>query len=332
VIVVAAVVLIAGFAAADAIRGRAEPASSSSSTEARQTTPTRLPGPAQLEAAPSSWPQGVLPGSIVFTDANGCRIRVIDLGTGAERPVARFGGNCVLWAPPSSHNLAYGLGPASEDGFSAFRVADLDDPTRELGGYRALFGVVVWSQDGQRVAWCGRRRTGFDLDVGGAARRVPHCPTAYTPDGHVAWTIANRLYVEGRPALRANGGIVYAHYGLDGSLAIVEDGVQVVRYDADGRFTGAFPTVEGQTPIFSPDNCAAAYRPPSGSDRVTVLEFGCFRGRLPASLVGRDAAWSPDGHWLAIAGGRSLVFQRVMGPETILRWPASAVQLAWRAN
>jgi hypothetical protein len=329
--IIATVLLIAGFAAADAIRGGAEQ-TVFAPTEGRQTTPTRLPGPVSLEGAPSGWPTNVLAGTIVFTDAGNCRIRVIGLPDGREQRVARFGGNCVLWAPPASQQIAYGLGPSSADGFAPFRLADLAEPDRELGGYRALFGVVVWSQDGERVGWCGRRRTGFDMEVGGAAIRLPRCPIAYTADGQAAWTIGNRLYVRGRVVLRANGGITFAHFGTDGSLAIVEDGVQVVRYDARGRFTGASPTVEGQTPIFSPDNCAAAYRPPGRYGPITVLDVGCFPGALPGTLRGRDVTWSPDGRWLAVAGRRAIVFQRVIGPPMTVRWPASAVQLAWRAR
>jgi WD40 repeat protein len=271
-------------------------------------------------------------GTLVFTNAGDCRIRVVDLVGGVERPIARFGGNCQLWVPPVSQRLAYGLGPASPDGFSPFRVADLGHPNRELGGYRALFGVVLWSQDGQRVAWCGRRRTGFDLEVGGAARRLPRCPIAYTPDGRIAYTIGNRLFVDNRTVLRINGGITFAHYGADGSLAVVEDGVQILRYDSGGRFTGAFPTVEGESPILSPDNCAAAFRPFGGLERITFIELGCFHGRAPRPIIGRDAAWSPDGRWLAIAQGDSITFQRLIGLAETIRWPASAVQLAWRVR
>jgi hypothetical protein len=330
-IVIAAVVLIAGFAAADALRGRAAGNETSPpETVAAQTSPTRLPGPRPQLEAPSGWPVGSLMGSVVFTDARDCRVRVIGLSGGVERPLSRFAGNCQLWAPPVTDRIAYALGPPSEDGFSPFKVGDLARPNVELGGYRALFGVVIWSPDGQRVAWCGRRRVGFDLEVGGAARRLPRCPVAYTPDDKIAYAVGQRLVVENRTVVRVNGGITFAHYGMDGSLAIVEDGVQVLRYDRQGRFTGAFPTVEGRTPIFSPDNCAAAYRPLESVEQVTVLEFGCFHGRLPVPLVGRDAAWSPDGDWLAIAERGTIAFQRLVGSARTIRWPAAAAQIAWR--
>jgi hypothetical protein len=330
-IVVVAVVLIAGFAAADALRGRAaRNESPPPATVPVQTASTRLPGPRPQLDAPAGWPVGTLSGSLVFTDSRDCRVRVIGLSGGVERPLSRFAGNCQLWAPPVTDRIAYGLGPASGDGFSPFKLADLARPSVELGGYRALFGVVIWSLDGQRVAWCGRRRVGFDLEVGGPARRLPRCPVAYTPDDKIAYAVGHRLIVENRTVARVNGGITFAHYGMDGSLAIVEDGVQVLRYDRKGRFTGAFPTVEGRTPIFSPDNCAAAYRPLDGVEQITVLEFGCFHGRLPVPLVGRDAVWSPDGDWLAIAERGTIAFQRLVGPARTIRWPAAAAQIAWR--
>ena len=63
-----------------------------------------------------------------------------------------------MWAPPVGPRLAYGLGPAPQDGLHPFRIADLALPNLELGGYRALFGVIIWSpDDAQRIAWCGRQ-------------------------------------------------------------------------------------------------------------------------------------------------------------------------------
>jgi hypothetical protein len=331
-IVVAAVVLIAGFAAADALRGRAEHKTSEAQSTPIQTTPTRLPGPQPQAPAPAGWPLGRLQGTLVFTNGEDCRIRVVDLVGGVERPLARFAGNCQLWAPPVGPRLAYGLGPASADGFSPFRIADLARPQRELGGFRALFGVVIWSQDGQRVAWCGRRHTGFDLEVGGPARRLPRCPVAYTPDDQIAYAVGNRLVVGSATVLRANGGITFVHYGTDGSLAVILDGERLERFDADGRLTAVVPVgqAQGRNVVLSPTNCAAAF-PPNDSGRVTVVYLGCFVGRL-LNPRGHAAAWSPDGLWLAVAERAAIAFHRVIGPPRTVRWPASAVQLAWRVR
>jgi hypothetical protein len=332
-IVVAAVVLVAGFAAADAIRGRAERSEIvTSPTVAAQTTPTRLQGPQPQPDAPSGWPIAALQGSLVFTDAEDCRVRVVGLADGRERPLASFAGDCRLWVPPAGPRIAYGLGPASADGFSPFRVADLAQPNRELGGFRALFGVVLWSPDGERVAWCGRRRTGFDLEVGGAARRLEGCPTTYTPDGALAAAVGNRLVVGDRTIFRADGGITYAHYGTDGSLAVIVDGVSLERWEGD-TLTGSFAIprdLQGRTPVLRFDNCAAAFPPIDDLGRIEVESLGCLPAEHRAAFFGGAAAWSPDGQWLAVAEQESIAFHRVVGPKQRIRWPTGAADLAWR--
>ena len=329
-IVVGAVVLIAGFAAADAIRGRARESRIPPVTSVgEQTTPTRLPGPRPQQGAPPGWPLGSLRGVLVFTDANDCRVRVVGLGDGVERPVARFAGTCSLWAPPVSQHFAYGLGPASADGFAPFRIADLAHPNRELGGYRALFGVVIWSVDGQRVAWCGRRRTGFDLEVGGPARRLPRCPIAYTPNDRIAYTIGNRLLINGKTLVRTDGGITFAAFKRR-SLVVVVDGRTIEVFNRGVPWAAELPTrLQGRTPILSPNGCAAAFRPLEKPGQIEVRDLGCT-GRAPQTFFGSDAAWSPDGRWLAVAERRTIAFHRVVGPAKTIRWPAAAAQLAWR--
>jgi hypothetical protein len=330
-ILVGAVVLIAGFAAADALRGRAggQDAPGPDAT-ALQTGPTRLPGPRPQPDAPEGWPVGTLEGSLVFTDAEDCRVRVIGLSGGRERPLASFSGNCELWAPPISDRVAYGLGPTSPDGFAPFRIADLGRPNADLGGYRALFGVVLWSPDGQRIAWCGRRRTGFDLEIGGPVRRLPTCPVAYTPDSRIAYAIGNKLVVEDKELLRTDGGITYADFGTDGSLAIVVDGRRLELYDAAGKLTATADIPEGKTPILSPTNCAALFKPFEDVGRIRFVELGCYRGRELRDLFGSDAAWAPDGAWVAVAGPEGISFHSVAAPNAPIVWPADAAQLSWR--
>ena len=327
--------LIGGFAVADAIRGRANGTEKTTSgTDAVQTSPTRPPGPRPQAEAPANWPLGTLAGSLVFTDADDCRVRVIGLAGGRERPLARFAGNCDLWAPPVGDRIAYGLGPSSADGFAPFRLANLDRPNADLGGYRALFGVVLWSPDGQRVAWCGRRRTGFDLELGGPARRLPACPVAYTSDSRIAYAVGNALLVEGERVLRADGGITFAVFLADGSIVIEVDGRRLEVYGPDGerRTRIDLPReLQGSTPIVSPDGCAAMFRqerPPVGG--VELIDLGCFRGIAPRSFQGRDAAWSPDGRWIAVGEPDVVVFYARIQGGPIATWPAQAAQLAWR--
>ena len=130
-VVIGAVVVIGGFAAADAIRGkpRAERpslngAETSTPTIPVQTTPSAVPGPQPQPEAPPGWPEGELDGTLTLADAKTCDIRVIGLAGGRERPVAQFGG-CLLWAPPVGPRVAYGLGASSADGLHPFRIADL---------------------------------------------------------------------------------------------------------------------------------------------------------------------------------------------------------------
>ena len=48
------------------------------------------------------------------------------------------------------------------------------------------------------VACCGRSRVGFDLELGGPARRLPRCPVAYTRDNEIAYAVGNQILVGDR--------------------------------------------------------------------------------------------------------------------------------------
>jgi hypothetical protein len=332
-LVIGAVVVIGGFAAADALRGNPGPPRPPAASTPVQTSPSRLPGPQPQPEAPAGWPQGLLRGTLTFTDAESCAIRQIGLAGGRERPVARFVGDCFLWAPAVGSRIAYGLGASSPDGLHPFRIADLANPNVELGGYRALFGVVIWSDDGQHIAWCGRNRTGFDLEIGGPSRRLPRCPAAYTPDDRVAYAVGNRVLVGERTVFRADGGVTYVHFGADGSLAVVVDGNRIDRIASDGATTviPLPPGLEGRTPILRFDNCGALFR--TGRGEIRLLDLGCRPGLPNRSFVGNDATWSPDGTWLALTWGGRIRFERVVGRRQVsIVWPADAAQLAWRPD
>ena len=327
---IGAVVVIGGFAAADAIRGNPRPERTSAPTIPVQTAPSRLPGPQPQPEAPPGWPEGVLDGALTFTDARTCDIRVIGLAGGRERPVAHFGSDCFLWAPPVGSRVAYGLGASSQDGLHPFRIADLALPNQELGGYRALFGVVIWSDDAQRVAWCGRSRIGFDLEIGGPARRLPRCPVAYTRDDEVAYAVGNQVLVGDRPVFTADGGITYAKFGSDGSLAVVVDGEKLERWDGSSLTTTKIPPgYQGTTPILRADNCAALL---PIRQAVQLIDLGCKPGLTNLSFAGNTAAWSPDGTWVATSNGVEIEFHRVVGGGLDITWPAAAAQMAWRPN
>jgi len=340
-LVIGTVVVIGGFALADAIRGKpraerpsltvgAETTARPTPTIPVQTTPTRVPGPKPQAQAPPGWPEGELDGTLTLADAQTCDVRQIGLAGGRERPLAKYVG-CQMWAPPVGPRLAYGLGPSSADGLQPFRIADLANPRLELGGYRALFGVIVWSPDGQHIGWCGRRRTGFDLEVGGPATQLPRCPAGYTRDNEVAYAVGNKVLVGDRAVFTANGGVTYAKFGLDGSLAVVVDGKRIERWDGSSltSTTELTPSFQGITPIFSNDNCAALF---PLSQVVQLRDLGCPHGVTNRSFAGDTAAWSPDREWVITSNGVETEFHHVVGAHREITWPVGAVALAWRPD
>ena len=171
-VLLGAIVVVAGFAVADAFRG--------DGGEVTTTEPARteVEPPAAFEPLP-------LAGSLVFTDARDCRLRRITMASGAETPLPFFAGDCTLWAAPSGSAVAYGLGGGRLD-VAPFRLVDLAAPGERLGAHQALFGYVAWSPDGRRVAWCGPSRAGFDLELGDGTEKLADCPAGYTPAGQVA--------------------------------------------------------------------------------------------------------------------------------------------------
>ena len=97
------------------------------------------------------------------------------------------------------------------------------------------------------------------MEVGGASRRLPHCPVAYTSDGRIAYALGKQLVVENKVVLTADGGVTYAHFGDDGSIVIVVDGKRVERWRRGAQvFARDLPAaLEGKTPILRADNCGA---------------------------------------------------------------------------
>jgi hypothetical protein len=330
VAILGAVVAIAVVAAVDAVRG-----------DGRVAGETLLPPPpqpaprGQVDATtPTVLVPVEAPGSLVFTDARDCRVRVVRVASAAERDLPRLTGDCALWAPPVGPRIAYGLDNQGPDSLATapFRLVDLRRPGENLGGYRALFGFVVWSRDGRRVAWCGESRAGYDLELGGTARRLDDCPSAFTPDGRISFAQEGRVVVDGETVLEVDGGVTFVRWSADGSLAVVVDGERLERW-VDGRRRGALDLprrLEGRVPELSPDNCAALF---AGPERIELLDLGCFggRGSEPLSFAGTTAAWSPDGRWIAVAEQETIAFHRVEGRPEVIRWLAAANEIAWQA-
>jgi hypothetical protein len=327
-LILAAIVLVGGFAVADSLRSDGE------HVEARPTTS----GPTATEAADDGdlgrafFPSvSGAPGSVVLTEIGSCAVREFDLPSGLELPNAVSSSTCQLWAAPVTAKVAVGIGEPVGDAVP-FRFVDLGRPNRDLGSSEAAFGFLIWSDDGQRAAWCNRRLVGIDLELDGPRRRLIDCPAAYAPSGEIAYAIGDRLVLEHGDVLKASGGITRVHYGNDRSVALVIEGARIERY-VDGKLTDALDLPErfqGRLPELSPDNCSAAFR---AGDRIRVLDVGCSGLGPEGSLFpGHVAAWSPDGAWLAVGGASELTFYSLETAAEPVVWPVGVVQLVWRRS
>ena len=327
-LILAAVLLVIGFAVADSLRSDETSVESRPTTSRPESAPATTTAPVEEDdlGRESFPPVSGTGGAIVLAQSGSCAVREFDLPTGLELPNVVARSTCELWAAPVTAKVAVGIGEQVGDAVP-FRFVDLSQPNRDLGNSEAAFGFLVWSEDGQRAAWCNRRLEGIDLELSGGRRRLPDCPAAYAPDGEVAYALEDRLVTESRELLQASGGITHVHFGNDGSVGIVVEGGRIERY-ADGRLTDALDLPDrfyGQLPVLSPDNCSAAFR---AGRRIRILDVGCsaFGGE---AFPGRVAAWSPVGAWLAVGGGDQLTFVNLPTGESVV-WPIGVVQLAWR--
>ena len=318
--IVAAVLLLGGFALADSLRSRAP--------EETATTREESTGPEPQPDAPADWPAGRLRGTLVFTSAENCSVRVIGLGGGRERPTGALFGFCDLWAAPIGQRIAYGTGGVRGTTGQSFAVVDLRRSGVELERFLNLAGGVLWSPDAQRLAWCTENGVGREYEIGAERpRSFPNCPIAYTPQGRLAFAVGRRLVVDGRTVLTAPGPIVEAYWGQDGSLLILQEGGRLRRYDASGE-TDSTVLLVARNLVPSPDNCAVLY---SESGRIQLADVGCFRAPQRA-FIGFDGAWSPDGVWVAVAAPDQIEFHRVLGGQEAYVWPARARELSWRGD
>jgi hypothetical protein len=349
---VGALVLLGGFALADALRddGSGRSATAEETTVSRpapaetevRTTPfvtdgrtdeTSFPPPTETRPEPVEQPRQLFaevpgaPGDLLFVDDDGCRLRDVSAATGVEFPLPRTETSCELWVPRVGTRAAYGIEGASGD-LTPFRLIDVAHPQRDLGTY-LRFDDVVWSSDGQRIAWCNSARSGVDLEVRRSARTLDFCPRAYTPDGKLAHTRDRELLVGGRRLLEASRHIEHVSWGRDGSLALVLENGRIERR-VGRRVTHAvrLPSELVRLPLeLSPDNCAALVM---AGYEVYLVNVGCFPGTAPRSFEGVEAAWSPDGKWIAVAELEAIAFHRVIDAYRVVRWDAKARTLAWR--
>jgi WD40-like Beta Propeller Repeat len=324
--ILAAVVLLGALALADSLRDRGTGSAEPPSPTAREGADASG-SPAD---APSDWPVGRLQGALIFTNGGDCRVRVIGLVDGRERPSGRLQGSCRLWAAPAGERIAYSVrGGNSELAQRWFTIVDLAEGGHNLGTFKNLVGDVLWSPDAQRVAWCVfGTGGGRELEVGSVRpRRLSRCPLAYDPDGRLVFAQGNSLVSEdGRSVVVEDEPIVRADWGEDESLLVVLAGGTVRRYDPDGG-VGAITLVADREILPSPDNCAVLFEE---LDRFNILDVGCYEG--PAeSFRARAAAWSPDGRWVAISEDTRIRLEEIGGAQVFV-WPARAIELYWRRD
>jgi hypothetical protein len=321
--IVAGVVLLGGFALADSFRGRGGDLSQPSATTATEAGPTPRP------EAPANWPVGRIRGTLVFTDARDCRVRVIGLGGGRERPTRELVSFCELWPAPVGQRIAYGTGGVRGRTTQSFSIVDLAHPNFDPRTFENLVGNVLWRPDAQRIAWCDENNDGWELEIGNERpRHIARCPIAYTPRGRLAFAVGKRLVSDGRTLLREQDPIAQAHWGDDESLLVYLLGGTVRRYGADGSLDSLFNLYTDRDIVPSPDNCAILYEEPG---RIQLVDIGCT-GLRARSWIAFDAAWSPDGRWVAVAGQEQIEFHEVVTGDERLVWPARAIDLHWRGQ
>jgi len=345
--VVAAVVGLAGVALVDTVRN---------GTASERASEPR--GKAESASAADSGPRLALPavrvsGRIALTEAVGCALRVVDTVAGRESSVPRLTTSCELWAPRVGARVAYGVrGPSGAE--TRFRLVDLANPRATLGEYAMTFSPMAWRPDGRALAWCDSATSGFELVVGERPERLDHCPRAYDPRGRTAYALDRDAFVGGRRLVRAGGHVDQLAFGLDGSLALVVNRQRIERYEGDRlvQATRLPRMAQGRPLTFAPDNCAVLV---TQTAVIRLVELGCFRGRrafttlsidnctdrprdvtlrcarypAPRTFEGGDAAWSPDGEWIAVAEPDAVVFHRVVGRYAAVRWPIAAAAVAW---
>ena len=314
-----------GFALADSLHGENhdEPAVATS-----ESTTTRR----EERAFEGTLPPDLLTGRLVFTDEN-CDLGVVDLARAVVVRVRDVETNCALSAPVRSRRIAYGFGPLGRETLS-YRVTDFSRPELTQGVLRALPESIVWSHDGERVAWCSRGERGLELEIGGRERPLAHCSVAYSRDDHPVYRADRRLLAESHALVPPMPGrITAASIAGDGSIALVLDGKHVLLLKRGEELVETrIPTrVRGVVPAFSPDNCGAIFLTPHRGQppRVFVIDLGCLGGH-ERDLSGRRAAWSPDGQWFAVAEERTIAFYAVDASRGVLRLPGVANQLVWQ--
>jgi hypothetical protein len=329
-LIAATVLLVGGFAAADALRGDAD----STPSPTLETVESRGELTDRIETVDATG-LGLLEGRLVYTDEM-CAVQELDLASATHLRRGTLRTSCALVSPVDTERVAFSL-PSRRRAVVPYRVVDLSRPDADLATFRARIRSVVWSADGRRVAWCDQSGRGQELVVSIVARTLPNCPIAYDLGGSPVYARGRDLLVGGRPVLRAPGRIEAVSFGDDGTLAVADSGGHVTLYGrGDLRVTRAvrLPSeLRGLRILFSPTHCHAALlssvRPPTPTVFVVDLRR-CPSSRAPVTFAGRAAAWSPDGTRLATAERERIVVHPLFQEQQAVTLDLIASDLAWK--
>jgi hypothetical protein len=336
---VAAVVLVAAFAAADAVRNGDE---QQPGVGAAAGTGPAEPG-LRGSAVP---PPGTLPGRLLFTRASDCAVQALDLGTVLLDDPGDSPG-CELWVSPDG-TRAVAAGEPRRGGRAAvlLDVRGVSDTVDEIG---ALGGPATWAPDSDRVAWCTPEGL---TEVYSIARdaivQLAGCNPVFAPDGNVLTTPPEPLEEEllrngntyvsagdlGRPAELI--GYAQSRTGLLALALQPEDGAAELQIWRNGELDLSIPLPEGagsgalgEIVRFSPDGTEIAVAGPGAGARLAVYDARTGeRTLVPTPQVGFD--WSRSGAWLAVSTGTGIDIYGTARDAPVYSLPLPSVSIAWR--
>ena len=243
------------------------------------------------------------------------RQRLLPLGT-AGRAAARLRARAI-----------------SADGLQPFRIADLAKPNLELGGYRALFGVVIWVRTTRSTS--PGAGAGAPASTSRSAGRRPACRVARSPirgttrsptrsgtRSSSATGPSSRRTAASRT--RSSGSTARSRSSSTESRSSA--GTEA-RSRADEDPT---PSFQGITPIFEQRQLCRAPPPPQA---VQLIDLGCQPAMTNRSFQANTAAWSPGrdvGRHVERRRDRVPPRRRVATARS--RGRSAAAAMAWRPD